>query len=47
MHRSENIERRGEKESGSVQIKLERYLVIEFGLKTDIGDNFRAIVIAV
>ena len=45
--RPENIERREEKESGSVEIKLERPLVIEFGLKTDTGDSFRAIVVAV
>ena len=47
MHRLENIERQEEKGSGSVKTKLERHLVIEFGLKTDIGDNFRAIVINV
>ena len=44
MHRLENIERREEKGSGSVETKLERHLVIEFGLKTDIGDNLRVIV---
>ena len=44
MHRLENIERREEKASGNVERKLERHLVIEFGLETDIGDNFRAIV---
>ena len=33
MHRLENIERLEEKESGSVEMKLECHLVIEFGLK--------------
>ena len=47
MHRLENIERREEKESGSVETKLERHLVKELGLKTDIRDNFRVVVIAV
>ena len=33
-------ERQEEKESGSVEIKLKRYLVIEFRLIRDIGDIF-------
>ena len=47
MHRLENIERRKEKERWQCEDKLERLLVIEIGLKMDIGGNFRAIVIAV
>ena len=44
-HRLENIERQKEKESGSVKLKLERHLVVEFGLKKSIGNNFTAIAI--
>ena len=47
MHRLENIERQEEEESGSVEKKLEHHLVIEFGLKKSIGENFRAIAIVV
>ena len=47
MHRLENIERRIEKESGSVWIKLEGHLVIKFGLKKGIGYSLRAIMIDV
>ena len=47
MNRLGNIERQEEKDSGSVKIKLERLLVIEFGLKKSIGGNFRAIAITV
>ena len=47
MHRLENNERLEERESGSVETKLERHLVIEFSLKTYIRDNFRAVVIDV
>ena len=45
MHPAENIERREEKESSSVQIKLKRYLVKEFRLLKVIGDNFQDIAI--
>ena len=45
MHRLGNIERQKEKESGCVEIKLERHLVKEFGLKGGIGDNSSAIAI--
>ena len=45
MHRLGNIERQKEKESGCVEIKLERHLVKEFGLKRGIGDNSSAIAI--
>ena len=38
MQRIENIERQEEKEDGSVEIKLERRSVIEFGLKKSTGD---------
>ena len=42
MHRLENIERQlEEKESGSVEIKLKRHLVMEFSLVKCIGYNFR------
>ena len=44
MHRLENIEKREENESGRVELRLESRLVIEFGLKKGIGDNFRTIV---
>ena len=47
MHRLENIEGREEKESYSVEIKVERHLVIEFGLKKSIGENFKVITIGV
>ena len=47
MHRLENIEKREENESGRVELRLESRLVIEFGLKKGIGDNFRTIVIVV
>ena len=47
MHRPENIERQEEKESGSVEIKLKRYLVIEFQLMKDIGEYFGVIAIVV
>ena len=40
MRRLENIERQEEKESSSVETKLECHLVIECGLKKCIGDNF-------
>ena len=42
----ENIERREEKESGSVEIKLQRYLVIEFGLNNGMGDNFSCVTVS-
>ena len=41
MHRLENIERQEEKENDSVEINLKSHLVIEFGQKETIGDNFR------
>ena len=44
-HCLENTERQEEKENGSVKIKLERHLVVEFGLKKSIGGNFTAIAI--
>ena len=47
MRRPENIERQEEKESGSVEIKLKRHLVIEFRLIKGIEDSFGAIAIAV
>ena len=47
MHRLENIERQEENESGSVELRLGRRLVIEVGLKKGNGDNFSAIVIVV
>ena len=47
MHRPENIERHEDKESGGVEIKLKRQLVIEFRLIKGIEDSFRAIAIAV
>ena len=47
MHRLEDIERQEEKESGSVETKLERRLEIEFGLKKSTGGNFRVITIVV
>ena len=40
-----NIERQDEKESGRVKIELKRRLMIEFGLKNSIIDNFKAVVI--
>ena len=46
-YRPENIERHEEKESGSVEIKLKRHLVIEFRLIKGVEDSFRAIAIAV
>ena len=47
VHRPENIERREEKENGSVKIKLKRHLVIEVHLIKGIGDNSRVMAIAV
>ena len=47
MHRPENVERQEEKKNGRMEINLERHLVIEFRLVRSIGDNFRAIAIAV
>ena len=46
MHSSQNIERQEERESGSLYKKLKRRLMIEFPLIKCIGDNFRAIAIA-
>ena len=45
MHRLENIERQEEKESDSVEIKLDCHLVVKFGLKNSHGDNFGHIAI--
>ena len=47
MHRPENIERQEEKESGSVEIKLNRHLVIESRLIKGVGGNFGVIAIVV
>ena len=47
MHRAENIERQEEKESGSVEIRLKRHLVIEFLLIKGIGDTLGVITIVV
>ena len=47
MHRPENIERQEEKENCSEKIKLKRHFMVEFRLRNDIRDNFRAITIVV
>ena len=47
MHRLENIERQEEEESDSGEKKLEHHLVIEFGLKKNIGEDCWAIAIVV
>ena len=47
MHRPKNTERQEEKEDGSVEVKLERHLLIEFSPIKGIGDNFGAIAIVV
>ena len=47
MHRPGNVGKPEERESGSVEIKLNRHLVIEFCLIKSIGDNFRVIAIVV
>ena len=45
MHQPENIEGQVEKESGSVEIKLKRHLLVEFRLIK--GVDFGAIAIVV
>ena len=47
IHRLENIETQEEKESGSVEIKMKRDLVIDFRLIKSIGGNFGVIAIVV
>ena len=47
MHRLETVESQENKESGSVEIKLKRDLVIELCLKRGTGDHFGAIAIVV
>ena len=47
MPRPEHIERQEEKESGSVEIKLKRHLVIEIRPIKGIRDKFGVIVIVV
>ena len=47
MHRSENIERQEEKESGVVEIKLNRHLMIELHLIKGNGDNFWVFAVVV
>ena len=47
MCRPENIERQEEKESGSVEIKLERHFAMKLRLIIGVGDNFRVIAIVV
>ena len=43
----ENSERQEEKESGSVEIKLKRHLVMKFHLMKAFGDNLKVIAIVV
>ena len=46
IHRLDYSERQEEKETGSVEIKLKRSLVIDFSLKKYIENNFRTIAIS-
>ena len=47
MHHPDNTGRQEEKESGSVEIKVQRHLVIDVRLISGIGDNSRVIAIVV
>ena len=47
VYRRENIERQEEKESGCVEIKLKRHLVMRFSLMKGFRDDFKDIAIGV
>ena len=42
MYRPKNVEKQEERGSGSVEIKLGRHSVIEFGFPKSVGDNLMA-----